>query len=169
MGGEVLEVGAEVGVFAGEESGEGFAEIGAAAPFAHVVFPGGPETDFLGVHIGLVNEDVGALEQGDKDLEEDGASFELLGGQRLGGCVAGGELEVGVFEDEFEELGVLVGEANVDLFLFVASFFSLVVEINPDGERQADDGDGVAEGFEVLHGRHAQRMPQARGGVKPEG
>lgn len=103
-----MEVGAEVRVFSGEEAGEDFAKVGTATPLAHVILPGGPKAGFLSVHIGLVDEDVGALEEGDEDLEENGAALELFRGERLGRGGAGGELEVGVFKDEFEELGVLV-------------------------------------------------------------
>src|SRR5690606_26743550 len=107
------------------------------------------------VHVVLVDEDVGSFEEGDEDLEEHEAALLLLVAEVAGRGVACRELEVGAFENEAEEVGVLVGETDVDLLLLVFSLLPLVLEVNPDAEGQADDGDDVAERLEDFQRRHA--------------
>ena len=66
------------------------------------------------------------LEQGNQHVEDGWFSLLLLVVQQ---CVGGGfaqQLQVGVVEHEFEEGGVFVGQALLDLFLLVLPFASLL-------------------------------------------
>ncbi len=148
--GELADVFGELFVFALEECGQGGTEVGAAEPFAHVVFPALPHAAGLFIHPRLVDEQVGAFEEGDEDAENREAAFFLLLGKLDARAFSAEEVEVGVIEHELQELAVLVGEALEDFLLVVHALFALVDEVDDDRERQAHDSDDEAEKLEGL-------------------
>ena len=79
----------------------------------------------------------------------------MLLGQVAAGALAAEEQQVGVLEDELEELAVFVREALEDFLLLVASLAALLDHVRDDGQGQADDGDAVGEEFGDFEGSHA--------------
>src|SRR5919108_704583 len=73
----------EVLVFASEQFRQGVAKVLSATPLAHVVLPRLPEALGLLVHLLLIDQQVGALEKRNQDVEDGELAFALLVGQRL--------------------------------------------------------------------------------------
>ena len=161
VGGELAEVLGECFVFAVEEEGQGGAEVGALHPFAHVVFPRLPHALCLLVHALFVYEQISAFEERDEDAEDRETALFLFVGEIVARGLAAQQLQIGVVEHELEELAVFVGETLENFLLVVHAFFALFQKENDDRERQADDGDDVAEKFEKFEKRHTALMDRA--------
>src|SRR5262249_15124125 len=76
--GEAAHQPGELGVLADQQPRQEVAEVVATAPLAQVVLPRVPAPPLLRGHVLVVEEDVGALEEGDQQLEEDEAPLLLL-------------------------------------------------------------------------------------------
>src|SRR5688572_10164741 len=78
------DVAREVRVLAAQQRGQGLAEVGSSAPFAHVVLPRAPAPALPAAHVVLVEQQVGALEERDQHAEDDEHAFALLAGELRG-------------------------------------------------------------------------------------
>src|SRR5271155_897763 len=102
------------------------------------------------VHAFLINEQVGAFEERNKDAEDRVAPLLLLVRQVLRRARAAKQVEVGVIEHELQEFTIFVRKA-LENFLFLAlPFLALLEDKHEDRKRERKGVHDVEHHFAIL-------------------